>query len=59
MLDTLDLSLVWRIGGEKALYGSGAIPKFYGQQVLSAVLYTEGDSISGQEWRIEERPPDS
>lgn len=57
LLESRDLALVWRIGGEKGLYGRGFDPEFHGRQVLSAVYFTEGDDIIGSEWRKEERPP--
>ena len=59
MLDSMQLTLMWRIGGEKGLFGRGFNPKFYGCQVLSAVYYTEGENIAGREWRIDERPSGS
>ena len=56
MLDSLDLALVWRIGGEKGLYGRRFDGTYHGRQIVSGVFHTAGVGIVGEEWRNEERP---
>lgn len=55
MIKKLGLALIWRIGGEKGLYGSRYDHDFHGRQILSAVFFTDDDSIEGKEWRLEQR----
>jgi hypothetical protein len=59
ILGSLNLSLIWRIVGEKELLPRSGTGEFYGRQVLLGIYSTDGEEIKGKEWRFEERPRDN
>jgi hypothetical protein len=45
------LTRIWLVSGEKGLCGRGFNKEFFGRRPLAGLHYTDGDDITGRDWR--------